>query len=63
MAEESLQLPSDHNLDYHIISLFQRLEAMRKDTGTTKCFGSYPSGSGQKRHNMHAEIRTLEFWR
>lgn len=65
MAEDGLQLPSDQSLDYHIISLFQRLESMRKENGSmSKCFGSNPPGNGHsKKYNMHAEIRTLEFWR
>uniref|UniRef100_A0A1B0D6Y8 Uncharacterized protein n=2 Tax=Phlebotomus papatasi TaxID=29031 RepID=A0A1B0D6Y8_PHLPP len=60
MAEESLQLPPEHNLDYHIVSLFERLENLRKEQnqGAVVVVGGRVS-----RPSMQAEIRTLEFWR
>lgn len=59
MAEESLQqLPSEKNIDYHIITLLERLETIRKDTKGPKL-----SSTIQSHKNMHAEIRSLEFWR
>lgn len=60
MAEESLQIPNNQNLDYHIITLFQRLESMRKD-GNIHRIGA--KMSMKNKYNMQVEIRTLEFWR
>lgn len=59
MADESLRLPTNQNIDYHIITLFQQLETMRKDSNI------YRLGAKTSRHNhnMQVEIRTLEFWR
>lgn len=63
MANENLQLPSDHSLDHHVITLFQRLESLRKDT-SNRCIGwNSPLAMQPKAANMQAEIRTLEFWR
>lgn len=62
MADESLQLPANQNLDYHIITLFQRLENMRKDSHINR-IGGRLSGSLKAKYNMQAEIRSLEFWR
>jgi hypothetical protein len=59
MAEESLQLPNEQSIDYHIVTLFERLEALRKDKNEPKLSATLQGG----RFNMHAEIRTLEFWR
>lgn len=61
MAEESFQLPSEQNLDYHIVQLFDRLETMRRD----KQNGLQIVGGrlAPVRPSMHAEIRTVEFWR
>lgn len=62
MADESLQqLPTNQNLDYHIITLFQRLESMRKDSHGHRIGGRL--SSVKAKYNMQAEIRTLEFWR
>jgi hypothetical protein len=58
MAEESLQLPNEQNIDFHIVTLFERLEALRKVKNEPKL-----SSTVQGKFNMHAEIRTLEFWR
>lgn len=63
MADETVQLPSDHSLDYHVITLFQRLESLRKDT-SNRCIGwNNMPHSMQPKANMQTEIRTLEFWR
>lgn len=62
MADESLQLPTNQNLDYHIITLFQRLESMRKDSHMNR-IGGRLSTSMKAKYNMQAEIRSLEFWR
>lgn len=62
MADESLHLPANQNLDYHIITLFQRLETMRKDSNIHR-IGAKLSSSMKVKHNMQVEIRTLEFWR
>lgn len=62
MAEESFQLPSEQNLDYHIIQLFDRLETIRRD----KQNGGLQVVGGRLapvRPSMQAEIRTVEFWR
>ncbi|XP_059616990.1 neurogenic protein big brain [Phlebotomus argentipes] len=60
MAEESLQLPPEHNLDYHIVSLFERLEILRKEQNQGAVI---VVGGRVSRPSMQAEIRTLEFWR
>lgn len=62
MADESLQLPVNQNIDYHIITLFQRLESMRKDAHINR-IGGRLSTSMKSKYNMQAEIRSLEFWR
>lgn len=62
MADESLQIPTNQNLDYHIITLFQRLETMRKDSHVHR-IGGRLSTSLKAKYNMQAEIRSLEFWR
>ena len=63
MADETIiNLPSDQSLDYHIVTLFQKLETMRKDV-TTRNGGSGANTSSQVKTSMQAEIRTLEFWR
>lgn len=64
MADESLQLPSIQNLDYQIITLFQRLDSMRKDSRSNRIGGRLSTSMNMKgNYNMQVEIRTLEFWR
>ena len=63
MADESLHSPLDQNIDYHIVTLFERLEAMRKDTNGHPSISARLSSTLQPKRSMHAEIRTLEFWR
>lgn len=58
MADESLQLPSDQNIDFHIVTLFERLESIRKN----KHLGILSSSITKKVH-MHAEVRDIKFWR
>ncbi|XP_037897381.1 neurogenic protein big brain isoform X2 [Glossina fuscipes] len=63
MTDDTLQtLPLDTNIDAHIITLFERLETMRRDQ-QTNAFNSRLSSTLQPKKNMQAEIRTLEFWR
>lgn len=62
MADESLHLPANQNIDYHIITLFQRLENMRKDSHINR-IGGRLSASMKAKYNMQAEVRSLEFWR
>lgn len=62
MADESLHLPSNQTLDYHIITLFQRLETMRKDSSGHRIAGKL-SSSVKGKQNMQVEIRTFAFWR
>lgn len=62
MADESLQMPNTQNLDFQIISLFQRLDSMRKDSHVHRIGGRLNS-SMKAKHSMQVEIRTLEFWR
>lgn len=62
MADESLQLPTNQNLDYHIITLFQRLETMYKESNPHR-IGGRLSTSLKSKYNMQVEIRTMEFWR
>lgn len=64
MADESLHMPTNQSLDYHIITLFQRLETMRKDSSGHRIAGKLSSSTTMKgKQNMQVEIRTLEFWR
>lgn len=58
MADESLQLPSEQNIDFHIVTLFERLESIRKN----KHLGILSSSITKKVH-MHAEVRDIKFWR
>lgn len=62
MADESLQLPANQNLDFHIITLFQRLDSLRKDSHIHR-IGGRLSASMKSKYSMQVEIRTLEFWR
>jgi hypothetical protein len=52
MADETMPLPNEQNLDYYIVTLFERLESLKKDNGYKNT-----------RINMHTELRTLTFWR
>ncbi|RZC37210.1 neurogenic protein big brain [Asbolus verrucosus] len=55
MAEEPINLPGDQSIDYHIVTLFEKLEALRNDTKqSSQCTSKLP---------IKVEIRTLEFWR
>ncbi|XP_054742147.1 neurogenic protein big brain [Anastrepha obliqua] len=63
MTDESLHtIPLEHNIDYHIMSLFERLEAMRKDSHG-HAINNRLSSTQQQKRKMQGEIRTLEFWR
>nr|CAD7432225.1 unnamed protein product [Timema monikensis] len=56
MAQGSLTLFQDHqNVESHLITLFEKLEAVRKEAKLVSL--SAP------RISMHTEVRTLEFWR
>lgn len=56
MADESLHtITNVQNIDYHIVTLLEKLETMRKEAPVPK--------KGVKKFNMHQELRTLEFWR
>lgn len=56
MGEESVNLQIDNqSLEVHLVTLFEKLEALRADT---------PNGnSNLPKIPMQVEIRTLEFWR
>ncbi|XP_025833716.1 neurogenic protein big brain [Agrilus planipennis] len=56
MAEDVLHISNlPQNLDFHIVTLFEKLETLRQENGCNrKSFLKLP---------MKAEIRTLEFWR
>lgn len=56
MTEESVTLPSDQNLDYCIVTLFEKLEALKNDSNHTK-------PNLNRKLPIQLEIRTLEFWR
>ncbi|KNC31445.1 Neurogenic protein big brain, partial [Lucilia cuprina] len=63
MADETLHtIPLENNIDVHIVTLFERLEAMRKDT-QCNALNNRLSSTLQPKRSMQAEIRTLEFWR
>ncbi|KAF2883011.1 hypothetical protein ILUMI_23149 [Ignelater luminosus] len=55
MGDESLHLPND-NIEYCIVTLFEKLEALRNDTACTSPnkLWKVPAGT---------ELRSLEFWR
>ncbi|GFG36345.1 hypothetical protein Cfor_08608, partial [Coptotermes formosanus] len=59
MAIESLSLAQDHqNMEYHLVTLFEKLDAVRRDPTCVS-----PSTSAPVRPSMQVEVRTLEFWR
>ncbi|XP_049548318.1 neurogenic protein big brain-like [Anopheles darlingi] len=58
VSEESHCRLMDRNIDFHIVQLVERLEALRKDAGPKM---SHSAVHG--RANMHKELRTLELWR
>ena len=59
MAIGSLSLAQDHqNMEYHLVTLFEKLDAVRRDATCVS-----PSTSAPVRPSMHVEVRTLEFWR
>lgn len=56
MAEECVQLPSDNqNIEYHIVSLFEKLEAFRNEQPIQQI--------NPIKVPVQVEIRSLEFWR
>lgn len=57
MADETLQtLPAAiQNLDYHVVTLFQHMETMRRDEQSRNTL--------KPKQSMQAELVTLEFWR
>lgn len=56
MADETLQtLPAIQNLDYHVVTLFQHMETMRKE--------ELARSPLKPKQSMQAELLTLEFWR
>ena len=59
MAIGSLSLAQDHqNMEYHLVTLFEKLDAVRRDA---TCVST--STSAPVRPSMQVEVRTLEFWR
>ncbi|XP_075151426.1 MIP channel family protein big brain [Haematobia irritans] len=63
MADETLQtIPLENNIDAHIVTLFERLEAIRRDN-QCNAINNRLSSTLQPKRSMQAEIRTLEFWR
>lgn len=59
MAEEVLNIPCDtQNIEYHIVTLFEKLDALRRDSVSVPL-----SSVGVPKTPMQVEIRTLEFWR
>lgn len=60
MADEGLTIPcDDHNIEYHIVTLFEKLETLRRDASDARASGTTSS----QKPPMQVEIRTLEFWR
>ncbi|KDR15027.1 Neurogenic protein big brain, partial [Zootermopsis nevadensis] len=59
MAIGSLSLTQDHqNVEYHLVTLFEKLDAVRRDATCVS-----PSASTPTHPSMQVEVRTLEFWR
>lgn len=54
MAEESVQLAADENIEYHIVTLFEKIENLRAENVNTTSAIKTP---------LRVEIRTLELWR
>lgn len=50
----------DQSIDYHIVTIFEKLETLRRDGGDGRASGLRGS---QQKTSMQVEIRTLEFWR
>lgn len=55
MTEEMLQLSKDQNVEYYILTLFEKIEVLRGENAKTTL--------GPTRVPMRVEVRTLEFWR
>lgn len=53
MAEENLHIPNE-NIDYHLVTIFEKLESLRSNSLTNLCKNKVP---------IQVELRTLEFWR
>ena len=45
-------------MEYHLVTLFEKLDAVRRDATCVS-----PSTSAPVRPSMQVEVRTLEFWR
>lgn len=59
MADEGLAITCDeHNIEYHIVTLFEKMETLRREGNDARS-----SGVGTQKPAMQVEIRTLEFWR
>lgn len=56
MTEEMLQLSNDQNVEYYILTLFEKIEVLRAENAKT-------SNINPTRIPIRVEIRTLEFWR
>ncbi|XP_047101419.1 neurogenic protein big brain-like [Schistocerca piceifrons] len=54
-------LPPDTTLEFHLVTLFEKLEAARLEAACAPGGGA-PSAA-LRRPSMQAEVRTLEFWR
>jgi hypothetical protein len=52
-------MAQDHqNVEYHLVTLFEKLDAVRRDATCVS-----PSTPTPSRPSMQVEVRTLEFWR
>lgn len=60
MADEGMTISCEHNIEYHIVTLFEKLETLRRDGNEGRFNGP---GSSSQKTPMQVEIRTLEFWR
>ncbi|KAJ8941436.1 hypothetical protein NQ318_016068 [Aromia moschata] len=54
MAEESSHLRNDQNVEYYLVTIFEKLEVIRREATTAV---------DRSKVSMQVEIRTLEFWK
>lgn len=55
MTEEMLQLSNDQNIEYYILTLFEKIEVLRAE--------NVKNTLNPTRIPIRVEVRTLEFWR
>lgn len=60
MADEGMAVSCEQNIEYHIVTLLEKIETLRRDENGGRSSGP---GNNSQKSPMQVEIRTLEFWR